>query len=497
MGTAKLSHPHPVMSSRSPSAVPVVCTRFAPATALLSLLGTRGVALVATALLAWHVAARADDTQPGDDATASAASNLKITGSQRTRYERLDPQFRKGFDNSDQVVALQTTVVFDYSLDAFEVVGEIMDSRGELNDEGSYVTNTVDTLEPIQAYVAWHKKNMFDDSGDSTVRVGRLTLDLGKRRLIARNRYRNTVNNFLGADWSWHDDDGRNLRLFYLMPMSIEPADTASQLDNDVALDHTARGTRLVGAYYQLPALADKSVVETYLFDYDVDPPPSNLAAAAHWLTAGARAYRTPKPGGWGYEAEGVWEWGRAGGTVHGVAHSNLEQNAYFVHLEGGYAFDTRMRPTLLVQYDYASGDKDPNDTTIERFNTLFGARRFDFGPTGIYGPISRSNLSTPGLRLTLVPKARWQSMLAYRWLFLAEARDQWVGSGWSDPTGRSGSTIGKQLEGSFTWTAIPNRLSVEPGFAHLELGRFAREVEGSAFRGDPLYFYLSITTTF
>jgi hypothetical protein len=455
--------------------------------------GARAVALVAAALLAWHAVARADDAQVGDD----AAQPLKISGSQRTRCERLDPQFRKGFDDRDQVVALQTSVVFDWSLDAFQVVGEIMDSRGELNDEGSFVTNSVDTLEPIQAYVAWHKKGVFEDDGDSTLRVGRMTLDLGKRRLIARNRYRNTVNNFLGADWDWRDDEGRNLRLFYLLPMTIQPSDAASQLDNDVALDHTARGTRLIGAYYQLPPLAGKSVVETYLLDYDVNPPQSNLAAAAHWTTAGARAYRAPKPGGWGYEAEGVWEWGRVGGTLHGVAQSNFEQNAYLLHFEASYVFDARMSPTLFVRYDYASGDKNPNDTTIERFNTLFGARSFDFGPTGIYGPISRSNIDTPSLRVTLAPKARWQSTVAYRWLFLAEARDQWVGSGWSDPTGASGRTIGKQLEGSFTWTAIPNRLSIEPGLAHLELGRFARQVQGAAFRGDPLYFYLSVTTTF
>jgi hypothetical protein len=462
--------------------------------------GSRALALVA-ALLCWHAAARADDAQRGDDsaadAGASAAPRLKISGSQRTRYERLDPQFRKGFDDSDQVVALQTSVVFDWSLDAFEIVGEIMDSRGELNDEGSFVTNTVDTLEPIQAYLAWHKKNVFDDSGDSTLRVGRMTLDLGKRRLLARNRYRNTVTSFLGADWSWRDDDGRNLRLFYLLPMLIEPADAAGQLANDVALDHAMRGTRLIGAYYQPPPLAGKSVVETYLLDFDVSPPPSNIAASARWTAAGARAYRPPNPGGWGYEAEGVWEWGRAGGILNGVQKSNLEQNAYFMHLEASYTLDARTRPTLLVQYDYASGDQDPDDTTIERFNSLFGARRFDFGPTGIYGPIARSNIDTPGLRLTLTPRPRWQSMLSYRWLFLAEARDQWVGSGWSDPTGASGRTIGKQLEGSFTWTAIPNRLSIEPGFAYLELGRFARQVQGAAFRGDPLYFYLSVTTTF
>jgi hypothetical protein len=457
---------------------------------------SHAAALAAVALLAWHVGARADDA-PGGDAPADDAPTLKISGSQRTRYERLDQQFRKGFDDSDQVVALQTSVLFDWSRGAFQFVGEIMDSRGELNDDGSFVTGTVDALEPIQAYFAWHKNDMFEDGGDSTLRVGRLTLDLGKRRLIARNRYRNTVNNFLGADWAWRGADGSNARLFYILPMMTEPADAASQLDNEIGLDHTIRGTRVIGGYYQLPPLADKSVVETYLLDYDVDPPQSSVASAAHWVAAGARAFRTAKPGGWGYEAEGVWEWGRAGGTVNGVAHSNLEQNAYLLHLEAGYAFDTALRPTLLVQYDYASGDKNPSDTTIERFGGLFGARRFDFGPTGIYGAISRSNIDTPGLRLTLAPKTRWQSMLSYRWLFLAEARDQWVGSGWSDPTGLSGRTIGKQLEASFTWAAIENRLSIEPGFAHLELGRFAREVQGSALRGDPLYFYLAVTTTF
>ncbi len=398
------------------------------------------------------------------------------------------------------MVALQTSVVFDWSLDAFQVVGEIMDSRGELNDEGSFVTSTVDTLEPIQAYFAWHKKGMFEDSGDSTLRVGRMTLDLGKRRLIARNRYRNTVNNFLGADWSWRDGDGRNLRLFYLLPMMIEPADAASQLDNDDRRSTTrSASTRVIGAYYQLPPLADKSVVETYLLDYDVEPAAEQPRRRPRIGRPPARA-RTARrsPARWGYEAEGVWEWGRAGGTVNGVARTAISSRTPICSISRPATRSTlRSHPTLLVQYDYASGDKNPNDSTIERFGSLFGARRSDFGPTGIYGPIARSNIDTPGLRLTLTPKPRWQSMFAYRWLFLAEARDQWVGSGWSDPTGKSGRTIGKQLEGSFTWTAIPNRLSVEPGFAYLELGRFARQVQGAAFRGDPLYFYLAITTTF
>ena len=49
------------------------------------------------------------------------------------------------------------------------------------------------------------------------------------------------------------------------------------------------------------------------------------------------------------------------------------------------------------------------------RFDTLYGARRFDFGPTSIYGPFIRSNLNSPALRLFFKPektiRRSWQSV--------------------------------------------------------------------------------------
>jgi hypothetical protein len=251
------------------------------------------------------------------------------------------------------------------------------------------------------------------------------------------------------------------------------------------------------GAFYQLPPFSDKSVLVTYAIQYDVDPPPNDVASASDRLTIGARAFRSPAPGAWNYETEAIWQQGEAGGTEGSTPRPDLDNRAYFLHLEVGYAFDVAWRPNLMFQYDLATGDKDPADASLERFNTLLGARRFDFGPTGIYGPIARSNVESPGVRLTYVPKPRWQGMAAYRVLKLDQARDQWVGSGWRDPTGQSGKSIGKQLETSFTWAAIKDRLSVETGFALLELGRFAKQVQGPALRGDPRYFYAQVTTSF
>ncbi|HEY3515842.1 MAG TPA: alginate export family protein [Gammaproteobacteria bacterium] len=425
-----------------------------------------------------------------DAAMAQTENGFDFGGTQRTRYETLDPQFRAGFSNSDQAAALQTTLVFNWRRDSWLVGGEVMDSRNYGVDSGSFVNGTTtNALEPIQAYVAWRHTA-------STFRIGRVTQDLGKRRLVARNRYRNTVNNFTGVDWSWTGAEGRAARAFYWVPMRTLPSDLDSLLDNEFELDKGVRGGSITGLFYEFPTFANQHRLETYVFDAESESR-NDLTQAYDHITLGARTYRTPQASQWNYEVEAVLQDGESGGTVAGVARSDLDHRASFLHLEIGYQFDAPGSPNLMFQYDRATGDKDPTDLKIDRFNTLFGARRFDFGPTGIYGIAARSNIDSPGVRLTFRPGPKWQAMLAYRALRLETPRDGWIGSGWRDTTGAAGDSIGTHLEGSFTWTAIPDRLSFETGFAHLWAGRFAEQTAGAAFRGDPQYFYAALTTTF
>jgi hypothetical protein len=344
-------------------------------------------------------------------------------------------------------------------------------------------------LEPIQAFVAWRR-------GRSTLRLGRVTQDFGKRRLVARARYRNTLHTFTGLDWLWSGDDGRSLRIFHWIPMRILPSDVEGLLDDEFELDRGTRDARFSGFFYQLPAFTGGHRLEAFAFDYDslsrADP-----GNAVDHVTFGTRAYRLPKAGEWNYEVETVLQRGESGGVVAGIARPDLDHDASFVHAEIGYAFDRPWQPNLLLQYDRATGDKSPTDLANERFNTLFGARRFDFGPTGVYGIAWRGNLESPGLRLTLRPHPRWQTMLAYRSFKLAAARDVWQAVGWRDVSGAAGRSIGRHIEGSFTWAAIPKRLDVEVGFAHLYAGRFPEQTAGAAFRGDPQSFYAVLTTVF
>lgn len=431
-------------------------------------------------------------------AAAEESPSFDFGGAQRTRYESIDRQFRPNLSASDRLLALRTSLTFDVKLPKLELFGELLDSRGEWNDAGSFVsTQIVDALEPEQLYVAWNLDGTLQAGSKSTLRVGRMTIDLGKRRVLSRSRFSNAVTGFLGADWDWRGADGSEARAFYFRPMRTLPADVDGLLDDDYELDQATRGAALAGFYYQLAPFADKSTLELYALDYNVDPPQQSLATTASFWTLGARIYRNPEPKHWTYEIEPILQRGESADTFEGVTRTGLDHRAYYVHLESGYAFDAKWAPVLLVQYSFASGDKDPSDARIQRFNTLFGDRNFEFGPTDIYGALSRSNIEMLGLRLTLTPKPRWQAMIHYADARLAEARDSWVGSGWRDPTGASGKDIGRQLEARFTWTAIKDRLTVETGFAHLAFGRFAEQTAGATFRGDPTFFYTALTTTF
>ena len=88
-------------------------------------------------------------------ATAAKADDLKVSGSVRLRYEAIDGQARTGFDSKDALVNLRTQVMADYGSGPIHLVAEIFDSRAWGADPGTPLsTGEVNTLEPVQAYLA-------------------------------------------------------------------------------------------------------------------------------------------------------------------------------------------------------------------------------------------------------------------------------------------------------------------------------------------------------
>ncbi len=67
--------------------------------------------------------------------------------------------------------------------------------------------------------------------------------------------------------------------------------------------------------------------------------------------------------------------------------------------------------------------EKNGRGTTSHSFDTLFGARRFDFGPAGIFGPFARNNINAPGTRLLVIPHRILTTFVAYRAWWMADSK--------------------------------------------------------------------------
>lgn len=422
---------------------------------------------------------------------------LSLSGSYRTRYESLDSQFRAGRDGGDQILLLRTTLKAAIHHGPFTVAGEMLDARAAHDDEGTPIgTGFVNTVELLQAYLQWDVSDFLTLGGMSEFRIGRITMDIGSRRFVARNRFRNTTNAFTGSDWKWQGASGRQLRAFFTLPVNRRPNIPAALGDNDIKFDDEDTDVKFWGLYYS-ELLSWGDLGELYYFGLDEDDSSGRFTHNRKFSTIGLRLYRKPQTSRFDYQLEVAFQFGESRASPLSSDIADLEHLTHFGHAELGYSFLHDWHPRLIGQYDFASGDDDPIDGENERFDTLFGARRFDFGPTSIYGPFARANLSTPGLRFVLKPHRRLTSFIAYRAYWLASATDAWTMSRVRDGSGVTGSFIGQQVEMRLRWEMVPNNIRLETGVAHLFAGEFMRNAPNANGQGDATYVYSQVGLRF
>jgi hypothetical protein len=168
--------------------------------------------------------------------------------------------------------------------------------------------------------------------------------------------------------------------------------------------------------------------------------------------TYGGRLMRDPAASRFDGEVEAFYQSGTvSASTAPGAAR--LPVSAWFVHA-AGYTFPGVWKARLSAQYDRASGDGSPG--AYRRFDTLYGMRRSDLAPAGLYNAVGRANISTPGLKIEIAPSSRWDAFATYHALWLASQTDSFSTTGVRDATGRSGAFAGHQFDGRFLENA-PN----------------------------------------
>lgn len=388
-----------------------------------------------------------------------APDALKLTGSFRARYENLDNTFRTG-DDSDSLVSLRTLIFAEYDTGNYRFGGELQDSRayrGTVN--GAAGAGEVNALEPIQAYVARDFAAPFGAGSEASLLFGRTTLNLGSRRLVAADDFRNATNGYTGLRFDAKTANGFATTLIYAMPQIRLPDDKASVLDNEVKLDHESLDQVLWGGLVSKSLGKGKPLLEASFYGFDEKDAPGRATRDREFFTAGLRAIQDPAVGAFDYEAEVMHQWGDISASTAANA-ANLDVSASFYHLDAGYSFKGPWKVRASVEYDHVSGED--SKASYGRFDTLFGMRSADFGPSGIYAAIGRANIKTIGLRVEANPTKRLNAHIVYRGMWAESQTDTFSTTGVRAPVGYTDDYAGENIETRIRYWVIPDDIRLD-----------------------------------
>jgi NADPH-dependent 7-cyano-7-deazaguanine reductase QueF-like protein len=301
---------------------------------------------------------------------------VKITTNVRMRYEYVDNQLPTTNAVDDAVVTrISTYAAYQSSPLLFEA--ELMDSRIFKEEQFTPVgTDDTNALEPVQFALSWRSViSKEKNSGNIAVKVGRFTMDIGSRRLVARNRFRNTLNTFDGIRFDAALSH-LSITAFYTHPVSREPTLNNRQSINDTQLDSSSSNVRFFGVDAHFNTAYGNLHFYGFQDKNTINETQRNTLGHLANITLSERI---------NIDFEAALQRGQ---------YQSKKVRASFLHIALSSNFNLA---TLRLFYDVATGD-DASTDTFEGFSTLFGARRFEYGPTGIFGVFARNNMTSLGL---------------------------------------------------------------------------------------------------
>lgn len=428
-------------------------------------------------------------------APAYAEDGLTLSANTRLRYETIEGQPRAGFNESDDLFNIRTIVTGEYRTGGLRLGAELYDSRVYGGDAGTPITTgEVNTLELVQAYIGYDAQDVFGPGTKLGLQAGRFTLNLGSRRLVAADDYRNTTNGYTGirADLGLPND--LSATLIYTLPQVRLPDNRPDIVDNRVEFDRESFDLVLWGGLATKKLAGKRGAVELSYFHLGERDSPRLATRDRSLDTIGLRLFRDPAAGRADFESETFYQSGSVRASLAPTA-ARLDVSAWFTHLEAGYTFKHPWSPRIALEFDYASGDA--RGGKFGRFDTLFGMRRADLAPAGLYNAVGRANIVSTGLRVETTPSKRLDAFVAWRPLWLASRSDSFSTTGVRDVAGNSGRFAGHQIEARIRYWLIPKRLRLEWNGLLLAKGRFLRDAPNAPPGGDTIYNSFNATVSF
>lgn len=224
------------------------------------------------------------------------------------------------------------------------------------------------------------------------------------------------------------------------------------------------------------------------------------LPAARDIYTLGVRAKSLPGTlAGWDYGLELAGQLGNI--KAGGAATERLEHRAYAASAGGGYTLkDWSMAPRFGLEYNFASGDKDPNDHRSGTFEQLFPTNHKHYGAMDFVG---WKNLHEVRLLSTAKPLKKLQVSLDYHLFWLANANDAFYTEAGAKRTGayginpQYGQFLGSEIDLDATYT-VTRYAALRAGYGHFFTGSYIDETLANAGGSrDADWIYAQLTLNF
>jgi len=409
----------------------------------------------------------------------------------RARYEYINNDFRKKTDTIDEPFSLRSRVygAIKNKFDPLRATFEFQDSR-RYNSQYPDSNLEVNKTEFIQAYGELYFQDALgtDDLGTDrplSIRYGRHAFELTDKRLIARNEFRNTTNSFQGLrallgsqNSDWQAD-------FFAFNPIIRFTDNK---------DKANEAQWFYGAKFDIRKWSKVATLQPYYYllqqngskaKYATSGAPVTAAdkKSREIQTAGLRAYGLVSNTGLDWDLNYIKQWGDDGGQDH---------DAYGYNMEAGYTLGHAWKPRVMANLGYASGDKNPNDNTNQRFERLFGFAR----PWSHSNYIQMENIRAVKVRGALNPTDTFKVDFGYSWYDLASATDRWAATKLRDETGKSGKKIGQEFD-IYAQFQVNKHLGMVVGYSYFMAGDFTKSTSQKVQLGrddDTHYVWIDAT---
>lgn len=360
-----------------------------------------------------------------------------------------------------------------------------------------------------------------------TMRLGRQELSYGDERLVGSAGWNNFSRTFDALKLRYSDPN-RLLTLDAFGAHVVNIAGFGPDANDGMIFNTADWDDTLVGLYLSTKALEFQTTDLYVLFRDKGDSDPvytamsgtlTNRATpydiAQRIWTLGFRIQSTPgKTGNWDYDAEVAYQTGRSAGQQGAAVPGPemIDHEAFAIHAGAGYSWaKIAWSPRLGVEYNVASGDKNPDDNNDQSFLNLFPSNHKPYGRMDLFSWKNIHDLAC-GLRLTPYQDAQQPS---HKLVLDVDGHAFWLYSNqdaWCRANGvarvrplnaaalSANRFVGSELDVTISYNTPWKWLRVDTGYSHFFAGGYvsdtANAVTGAG--GDDADFgYVQTTMTF